>query len=153
VITVPKHEKKRKRAPARDDMPSTIARSDEKAQRTWKETHDSAVEQYGEGERAHRTAFASLKHTYEKEGDRWVPKDEKGASDPRSEMSTEDARAGKGETYGGIDYYGHTKKEFEQRAKRLGITGYSRMRKAELVKKIEQRERSESARQRGRKAA
>ncbi|HEX5643359.1 MAG TPA: Rho termination factor N-terminal domain-containing protein, partial [Thermoleophilia bacterium] len=64
-----------------------------------------------------------------------------------------DARAGKGETYGGIDYYGHTKKEFEQRAKRLGITGYSRMRKAELVKKIEQRERSESARQRGRKAA
>ncbi len=154
VITVPKHEKKRKRAPARDDMPSTIARSDEKAQRTWKETHDSAVEQYGEGERAHRTAFASLKHTYEKEGDRWVPKDEKGASDPRSEMSTEDARAGKGETYGGIDYYGHTKKEFEQRAKRLGITGYSRMRKAELVKRIEQRERSESARERrGRKAA
>jgi cation transport regulator ChaB len=159
VITVPKHEnkrkheKKRKRGVARDDMPSTIARSDEKAQRTWQETHDSAVDQYGEGERAHRTAFASLKHTYEKEGDRWVPKDEKGASDPRSEMSTEDARAGKGETYGGIDYYGHTKKEFEQRAKRLGITGYSRMRKAELVKRIEQRERSQAESRRRRKAA
>ena len=65
-----------------DDMPSTVARSDEKARRTWQETHDSAVEQYGEGERAHRTAFASLKHTYEKRGDRWVPKKEKGASDP-----------------------------------------------------------------------
>ena len=65
-----------------------------------------------------------------------------------------DARAGKGETFGGIDYYGHTKKEFEQRAKSLGITGYSRMRKAELVKKIEARERSQEARERrGRKAA
>ena len=144
---MPKDKKGREHAARRPTRcPSTVARSDEKAQRTWKETHDSAVEQYGEGERAHRTAFAALKHTYEKQGDRWVPKDEKGASDPRSEQSTEDARAGKGETYGGIDYYGHTKKEFEQRAKSLGITGYSRMRKDELVKKIAQRERSEEAR-------
>ena len=110
------------------------------------------MEQYGEGERAHRTAFAALKHTYEKQGDRWVPKSEKGASDPRSEQSTEDARAGKGETYGGIDYYGHTKKEFEQRAKRLGITGYSRMRKDELVRRIAQRESSQGARERRRAA-
>jgi cation transport regulator ChaB len=143
-----------KRRGGREDVPSTVKRSDEKARRTWKETHDSAVEQYGEGERAHRTAFASLKHTYEKQGDRWVPKDEKGPSDPRSEQSTEDARAGKGETYGGIDFYGHTKKEFEQRARSLGITGYSRMRKDELVRKIGQRERSEEAKERkSRKAA
>jgi cation transport regulator ChaB len=152
---MPKDNKGReKRLAGGDEMPSTIARSDQKAQRTWKETHDSAVEQYGEGERAHRTAFASLKHTYEKQGDRWVPKDEKGPSDPRSEQSTEDARAGKGETYGGIDFYGHTKKEFEQRARSLGITGYSRMRKDELVRKIGQRERSEEAKERkSRKAA
>ena len=148
-----KKDRSRQRG-GREDVPSTVKRSDEKAQRTWTETHDSAVEQYGEGERAHRTAFASLKHTYEKQGDHWVPKDEKGPSDPRSEQSTEDARAGKGETYGGIDFYGHTKKEFEQRARSLGITGYSRMRKDELVKKIAQRERSEEARQRkDRKAA
>lgn len=36
----------------RDDeveMPATIRRSPAKAQRTWKETHDSAVQEYGEG--------------------------------------------------------------------------------------------------------
>lgn len=152
---MPKDNEGRETRPARDDeMPSTIARSDEKAQRTWKEAHDSAVESYGEGERAHRTAFAALKHTHEKQGDHWVPKREKGPSDPRAANPTREAREGKGETYGGIDFYGHTKKEFEQRAKGLGITGYSRMRKDELVKKIAQRERSEEARERkGREAA
>jgi hypothetical protein len=134
--------------PDTGEMPSTVARSDKKAQRTWKETHDSAVEQYGEGERAHRTAFASLKHTYEKRGDRWVPKKEKGASDPRSTQSTARAREGVGKTFGGIDYYGHTKKEFEQRAKELGITGYSRMRKEELVETIARKEQSQSSRRR-----
>lgn len=49
--------------PARKDMPSTIARSPKKAQDTYVETHHAAVEQHGEGERAHRTAFASLKHS------------------------------------------------------------------------------------------
>jgi hypothetical protein len=51
--------------PARDEMPGTLKRSPKKAQETWAETHDSAVETYGEGERAHRTAFSSLKHSYE----------------------------------------------------------------------------------------
>ena len=134
------------------EMPDTVARSDEKARRTWQETHDSAVERYGEGERAHRTAFASLKHTYEKRGDHWVPKKEKGASDPRSTKSTAQARQGIGKTFGGIDYYGHTKKEFEERAKALGIKGYSRMRKEELVEAVSRREQSNEARSR-RKAA
>ena len=138
-----------KRGPAdAGEMPSTVARSDEKAQRTWKETHDSAVEEYGEGERAHRTAFAALKHSYEKRGDHWVPKKEKGASDPRSTQPTERAREGVGKTFGGIDYYGHIKKEFEQRARELGITGYSRMRKEELVEAIERKEKNEEARRR-----
>ena len=145
--------KKESREAGPGEMPRTVARSDEKAQRTWQETHDSAVEQYGEGERAHRTAFAALKHTYEKRGDRWVPKKEKGASDPRSTKSTAQARAGFGKTFGGIDYYGHTKREFEQRAKALGIKGYSRMRKAELVEAIARRERSSEARERRREAA
>ncbi len=120
-----REQKQGSRSGGDSEMPSTVARSDEKAQRTWKETHDNAVEEYGDGERAHRTAFAALKHTYEKQGDRWVPKDEKGPSDPRSTMSTEEARAGRGKTYGGIDYYGHTKKEFQERARNLGIRGYS----------------------------
>ena len=58
------------------------------------------------------------------------------------------ARRGVGETYGGIDFYGHTRKEFMERARSLGITGYSRMRKAELVKAIEQREHAQEAKAR-----
>jgi cation transport regulator ChaB len=65
-------------------MPSTLQRSPEKAQRTWSKAHDSAVETYGEDERAHRTAFAALKHTHQKVGDHWEPKDTAGPSDERA---------------------------------------------------------------------
>ena len=44
--------------PGREELPDTLRRSSAKAQRTWIKAHDAAVEQYGEGERAHRTAFA-----------------------------------------------------------------------------------------------
>ena len=66
------------------DIPGTLERSPKKAQRTWKKTHDSAVETYGEGGRAHRVAYAALKHQYEKQGDKWVKKAEKGPSDPQA---------------------------------------------------------------------
>jgi cation transport regulator ChaB len=62
----------------RSELPDTIKRSDAKAQRTFAKAHDSAAEEYGEGERAHRVAYAALKHTHEKVGDHWEPKD-KGA--------------------------------------------------------------------------
>ena len=68
----------------KSDLPSTIQRSPAKARRTFAKTHDRAVQDYGEGERAHRTAFAALKHSFEKVGDRWEPKDRLGPSDPRS---------------------------------------------------------------------
>ena len=73
--------------PGRQELPSTLKRSPEKAQRTWIEAHDSAVEQYGEGERAHRVAFGALKHSFEKVGDHWEPKEggRKGPSDSQSE--------------------------------------------------------------------
>jgi ChaB len=70
--------------PARKEMPSTLKRSPEKAQETWAKTHDAAVEEYGEGERSHRTAFAALKHSFEKVGDHWEPKDKKGPSDKQA---------------------------------------------------------------------
>ncbi len=73
--------------PAKEDMPSTLRRSPEKAQETWAKTHDSAVQTYGEGERAHRTAFSALKHSYEKVGDHWEPKDRKGPSDAQAARS------------------------------------------------------------------
>jgi cation transport regulator ChaB len=64
--------------PARKDMPGTLKRSPKKAQDTYAETHDSAVEEYGEGERAHRTAFSAVKHSFEKVGDHWEPKKKRG---------------------------------------------------------------------------
>lgn len=121
---------------SRDDMPSTLKRSPAKAQRTYQKTHDSAVEEYGEGERAHRTAWGAVKHSFEKVGDRWEPKEEKGPSDPRSTKPTAAKRRGEGETYGGVDLYGNTRAELEERARELEITGRSRMRKEELARAI-----------------
>jgi cation transport regulator ChaB len=126
--------------PGREELPRTLKRSPAKARRTWIKTHDAAVEQYGEGERAHRTAFAALKHSYEKRDDRWTPKKRKGPSDPRSTKSTRDKRLGKGETFGGLDYFGHTKAELYARAKTLGIEGRSRMSKRQLARAIDKRQ-------------
>lgn len=126
--------------PGRKELPSTLKRSPAKAQRTWIKTHDRAVEQYGEGERAHRTAFASLKHGFEKQDNRWLPKKRKGPSDPRSTKSTREKRTGKGETFGGLDYYGHSKAELYERARKLDIPGRSRMSKVELARAIDRRE-------------
>lgn len=118
------------------ELPDTLKRSPAKAQRTFAKAHDSAVETYGEGERAHRTAFSALKHSFEKVGDHWEPKDEKGPSDPRAKKSGKAAREGKGETYGGVDVEGNSKEELYERAKRLGIKGRSSMSKRELAKAI-----------------
>jgi hypothetical protein len=117
-------------------LPSTLERSPKKAQRTWKKVHDSAKEQYGDKQRANRTAFAALKHSFEKKGDRWVPKDQKGPSDPRSTKSTSEKRAGKGETFGGVDLYGNSKQELYERARKLGVEGRSGMSKKELARAI-----------------
>jgi hypothetical protein len=121
--------------PAKDEMPSTLQRSPKEAQRTWAKTHDSAVEQYGEGERAHRTAFAALKHGHEKVGDHWETKDRKGPSDNQARRSGAKARKG-GETAGGVDANA-SKSHLYEVAKRLGISGRSRMDKGELVEAIQ----------------
>jgi ChaB len=122
--------------PAKEELPGTLKRSPPKARRTWSKTHDRAVEEYGEGERSHRTAFAALKRTFEKVGDRWEPKKRTGPSDPRSTRTTQEKREGKGETFGGVDFYGHSRTELLERARRLDIRGRSRMRKEELARAI-----------------
>ena len=121
--------------PAKKDMPSTLQRSPKKAQETWGKTHDSAVEQYGEGERAHRTAFDSLKHTHEKIGDHLEPKDEKGPSDEQAARTGAAARRG-GETAGGVDANA-SKAHLMDVAKRLDVPGRSRMTKDKLVDAIQ----------------
>jgi cation transport regulator ChaB len=119
--------------PARDELPDTLKRSPKKAQETWIKTHDSAVDEYGEGERAHRTAFSALKHSFEKVGDHWEAKDHRGPSDPRAARGGEAAREGRGETFGGVDFYGHTKEELYDRARKLDVKGRSEMSKRELA--------------------
>lgn len=122
--------------PGRDVLPSTLKRSPAKAQRTWIKTHDNAVKEYGEGARAHRTAFAALKHSFKKVGDHWAPKRHKGPSDPRAAKGGKAARRGEGETFGGVDYYGSTKDELYRQAQKLHIRGRSHMDKKELARAI-----------------
>lgn len=117
--------------PKRSELPSTLERSDAKAQRTFAKTHDAAAEEYGEGERAHRVAYAALKHSYEKVGDHWEAKDSKGPSDPLAEGG----RGTRRRTAGGVDANA-SKHHLYDVAKRLDVTGRSRMTKAELVEAI-----------------
>ena len=125
----------------KSELPSTLEKSSAKAQRTFAKAHDAAAEQYGEGERAHRVAYAALKHTHEKKGDRWVEKDRPGPSDPRSKQPTTAAkRAGRGKTYGGVDVEGNTKQELYERARCARIEGRSRMSKQELAEALARKE-------------
>jgi hypothetical protein len=119
--------------PGEDELPSTVARSDEKAQRTWEKTFDSAVDSYDDGARARRTAFASLKHTHEKVGDHWEPKDEHGPSDEQAERGGRDSDR---PTAGGVDANA-SKKHLLDVARRLDVSGRSSMNKDELVTAIQ----------------
>ena len=118
--------------PREEELPSTLQRSGDKAQRTFAKAHDSAVDQYGEGERAHRVAFAALKHTHEKIGDHWEPKDHKGPSDAQAEGGVDTDRP----TAGGVDANA-SKAHLMDVAKRLDVSGRSRMTKDELVDAIQ----------------
>jgi cation transport regulator ChaB len=133
--------------PGKQELPSTLERSPKKAQRTWIKAHDSAVEEYGDGERAHRTAFAALKHSFEKVGDHWEAKDSKGPSDKQSAKSGAAARKG-GQTAEGVDANA-TKTHLMEVAKKLDITGRSRMNKDQLVEAIKKANAAETRRRRG----
>jgi len=126
--------------PGKKDLPATLQRSPAKAQRTYSKTLENAEEQYGDGERAHRTAIASLKHSFEKVGDHWEAKDEKGPSDPRAARGGNPARRGAGESFGGVDYFGSTVDQLRDRAKDLGIRGRWRMDKKELARAIDRKQ-------------
>src|SRR6185295_6190664 len=85
-----------------DELPSTLQRSGTKAQQTFAQTYDSAIDQYdGDERRARQVAFASLKHTHEEVGDHWEPKDEYGPSDARA--ASTNPRDSTAPTAGGVD--------------------------------------------------
>ncbi len=120
----------------RDDVPSTIARSDDKAVRTYKKTLESAEESYGDGERAHRTAYASLKHTHEKVGDHWEPKEHKGPSDPQAEQGTPRSVQARRDTAQGVDANA-SKGHLDEVARRVGIRDPESIDRKHLVREIE----------------
>jgi cation transport regulator ChaB len=124
----------------KEDLPDTIKRSSQKVQRTYAKTLDSAHEEYGSEERAHRTAWAAVKHIAEKRGDRWVLKDEPGPSDDQAAQGGRDARESPKRTAGGVDVRGSTKEELYERARRLGVRGRSSMTKGELARAIARRQ-------------
>ncbi|MBY6365526.1 ChaB family protein [Rhodococcoides corynebacterioides] len=126
------------------ELPSTLQKSDEKAQRTYAKALDSAEEQYDDESRAHRVAYAALKHTHEKVGDHWEEKDDYGPSDERAESGGPNPS---GESKEGVDANA-TKDHLEDVAKKLDITGRSRMTKDELVDAIEKENRRRTDRNR-----
>ena len=117
--------------PRKDELPSTLQRSEAKAQRTFAKAHDSAEEQYGDEERANRVAFSALKHTHEKVGDHWEPKEGKGPSDAQAAGGRDTRRP----TAGGVDANA-SKKHLLEIARRLDVQGRWKMKKAELVEAI-----------------
>jgi ChaB/Rho termination factor, N-terminal domain len=129
----------------KEELPGTLQRSDKKAQRTFAKAHDSAVKSYGEGRRAHQTAMSALKHTHEKVGDHWEPKagGKKGPSD-------EQAKGGRGtgkKTAGGVDANA-SKSHLLDVAKKLDISGRTKMKKKELVEAIQKANNRKSAKAR-----
>lgn len=116
----------------REDVPGPLQRSPSSAQRTYEKALESAHEQYRDEERAHRVAYGALKHGFEKIGDRWEPKENKGPSDERSKRP----RGRGGRSAGGVDVEGHSKEELYDRAKQLGVSGRSKMSKYELAQAI-----------------
>ena len=128
----------------KSELPSTLKKSDAKAQRTFAKAHDAAADEYGEGERAHRVAYSALKHSYEKVGDHWEAKSAKGPSDSRASSGGPNPT---GKSAEGVDANA-SKKHLLDVAKRLDISGRSSMNKDELVDAIMKANRRESSRNR-----
>ncbi|MEU0568308.1 ChaB family protein [Nonomuraea sp. NPDC005983] len=126
--------------PGIQELPETIRRSPKKARDTWVKAHDSAVETYGEGRRAHMTAFAAMKHSFEKVGDHWEPKPKKGppakATVPRPRGTAEGVSATA------------SKEHLMKVAAGLDVHGRSKMTKEELVNAIKKANRRASAKAR-----
>jgi cation transport regulator ChaB len=131
------------------ELPSTLQRSDKKAQRTFAKAYDGALDSYdGDEERANRTAWAAVKHTHEKVGDHWAPKEggKKGPSDAQ-------AAGGRGtgrKTKGGVDATA-SKDHLLALAKDLGISGRTKMKKKDLVDAIQKANDKETAKARRKK--
>ena len=129
----------------KSELPSTLQRSDAKAQRTYAKAHDSAAQEYGDERRANQVAWAAVKHSFEKVGDRWQRKagGKKGPSDEQAKGGRRTNR----DTKGGVDAHA-SKGHLLDLARKLDITGRSRMKKDELVDAIKRANDKRTARSR-----
>ena len=117
----------------KDEIPSTLKRSPAKAQRTFAKAHDSAAESYdGDERRANQVAWSAVKHSFEKVGDRWEKKGKKGPSDAQAAGGKNTKR----KTKGGVDANA-SKSHLMDLAKKLDISGRSKMKKDQLVDAIQ----------------
>lgn len=130
-------------AAKKSELPDTLKRSEPKAQRTFAKAYDSAIEEYGSEQRAHRVAYSALKHQFQKVGDHWEAKRDKGPSDDRAE----DSGNPEAETHGGVNANA-SKDELYEIAQKLDISGRSKMNKEELVNAIEKANERETRRAR-----
>jgi len=128
----------------KSELPSTLKKSEPKAQRTFAQAHDAAAEEYGDPERAHRVAYSAVKHSYERVGDHSEPKDEKGPSDSRARSGGPNPT---GQTAEGVNANA-SKKHLLDLARRLDVPGRSSMSKDELVTAIEKANRRATRRSR-----
>ena len=121
-------------AAKQSELPSTLQRSPKKAQRTFAKAYDSAMDEYDDEERAARTAWSAVKHSFEKVGDHWEQKENgrKGPSDARAKGG----RNTDAPTKGGVDADA-TKDHLLKLAKKLDISGRSAMKKKQLVDAIQ----------------
>jgi cation transport regulator ChaB len=117
-----------------DELPSTLRRSPAKAQRTYAKAHDSALDEYGDERRANQVAWAAVKHSFEKVGDRWARK-EGGKKGPSDEQAAGGRDTNK-KTRGGVDANA-SKDHLLKLAKKLDISGRSSMKKKQLVDAIQ----------------
>ena len=118
----------------KSELPSTLQRSPKKAQRTFAKAHDSAAGEYGDERRANQVAWAAVKHSFEKVGDHWEPKEggRTGPSDAQAAGGADTDRP----TAGGVDA-GATKEHLLELARRLDVPGRSTMSKYELVEALQ----------------
>ena len=116
------------------ELPSTLQRSPKKAQRTFAKAHDSAADEYGDAKRANQVAWAAVKHSFEKVGDHWEKKagGKKGPSDAQAAGGKNTSR----KTAGGVDANA-TKTHLLTLAKKLNVSGRSKMKKKQLVDAIQ----------------
>jgi cation transport regulator ChaB len=116
------------------ELPSTLRRSPKKAQRTFAKAHDSAADEYGDEKRANQVAWAAVKHSFEKVGDHWEKK--AGGKKGPSDAQAAGGRTTNRETQGGVDA-NSTKGHLLELAKKLDVSGRSKMKKKQLVDAIQ----------------